>query len=112
MSYQVSVRIATGSEHPTILCDIGNYTDNVEEMWDTALSPTTLRALHNTICSTAEPLLTTAINNMRANPATYRTLRGSGSLGDFEGALDYLVRLRQCCLEHPLAFVHITRRLT
>lgn len=112
MAYQTTVRIATGNEHPTILCDIGNYTDNTEEMWNTAFFPSTFVALHNTVCSTAAPLLATAITNMRSSPSSYRALKGSGSLGDYEGALDYLVRLRHCCLEFPLAFVHITRRLT
>lgn len=109
MSYQVSVRIATGSEHDLVLCDIGNYTDNVEEMWNTAFFPSTLLALNGVLASTAAITLATAINNMRSSPGTYRSLRGSGSLGDYEGALDYLVRLRQCCLEHPLGTVTIVR---
>jgi hypothetical protein len=110
VSYDISLcKTIDGVDHH--VHDVGNYTSNVSAMWRSALGGRDLGEL----CDATEqagglvPLLDTAIDGMRADPAAYRAMNPANGWGCYEGALEYLQRLRLGCRLHPDAKVYVSR---
>lgn len=111
MSYDISLYLTvdTGGPEPLEVCvaDIGNYTSNAARMWGLALGYS-LGELADRNAGDSLPVLTAAVDRMTADPAAYRALEPSNGWGDYEGALAYLTALRDACLVHPRAQIHIS----
>ena len=107
MSYDIWLKIDTGSGEPATVVEIGNYTSNVGVMWCEALGGKLLREYHDTPCSEAAGPLAEAVKRMEADPATYRDMEPGNGWGDYDGALRYLRRLAEACAEHPKCTIAI-----
>lgn len=107
MSYDIYLDIDTGGTEPTTVHTVGNYTTNVAPMWRTALGHP-LYELHGRNAADAVPVLDTAIAAMQANPDGYRAMNPSNGWGDYDGALDYLQRLRAGCAAHPKTSIYVS----
>lgn len=110
MSYDISLHLAvdTGGPEPLDVCvaDIGNYTSNAARMWGAALGHC-LADLKDKSAGESLPALTAAVDRMISDPEHYRAMEPSNGWGDYEGALAYLRSLRDACLVHPKAVIHI-----
>ncbi|MFE5582529.1 hypothetical protein [Kitasatospora sp. NPDC056531] len=107
MSYDIYLEIDTGSDCLTTVVEVGNYTSNVSPMWTRALGEP-LRELDGQNAGHAVALLDTAISAMQAAPAEYREMNPANGWGRYEGALDYLKRLRAACAEHPKTTIRVS----
>jgi len=108
-SIHLYMNIDTGGPEPTSveLTDIGGYTSNVAPMWTTALGHR-LADLKDTNAGDSLPVLQRAVAAMEANPGKYEAMNPPNGWGDYEGALDYLRRLRDACAAHPKATIWIS----
>jgi hypothetical protein len=111
VSYDISLHldIDTGGPEPVDYCvdDIGNYTSNVAGMWTEALGYRLADLKDKTAEDCAEDLKR-AVVAMEADPVKYGLMEPANGWGDYEGALDYLRRLRNACLAHPKAQIRIS----
>ncbi|MEU9208502.1 hypothetical protein AB0D27_11245 [Streptomyces sp. NPDC048415] len=111
MSYWISVymNVDTGGSEPAYveLADVGNYTSNVAPMWADALG-CSLSDLKEKSASAALGDLRRAVAAMEADRARYEAMNPPNGWGNYEGALDYLRRLRDACVSHPKATIHIS----
>ncbi|MFB9485547.1 hypothetical protein ACFFSH_40265 [Streptomyces filamentosus] len=111
MSYDISLylQVDTGDPEPIDYCaaEIGNYTTNVAGMWHDALGHR-LADLHGRRAGDCSDALTRAVHDMQQRPDHYQAMNPRNGWGDYEGALDYLARLRIACLAHPAAEIHIS----
>ncbi|MFE2469763.1 hypothetical protein [Streptomyces mirabilis] len=111
MSYWISVytNVDTGGPEPVRveLADIGNYTSNVHPMWSEALG-CSLSDFKESSAEDALENLQRAVAAMEADRARYEAMNPTNGWGNYEGALDYLRRLRDACASHPKATIHIT----
>lgn len=111
MSYDISLylEVDTGGSEPVEMCpaDIGNYTSNVSGMWDDALGHR-LADLKGKNAGDSHPRLAQAVANMLADEDRYRAMSPPNGWGDYDGALDYLTRLRDACAAHPKAQIYIS----
>lgn len=111
MSYDIELymNIDTGAPEPHwfTVADIGNYTSNVAPMWGDALGHR-LADLKEKTASDALPALQRAVAALEADPAKYEAMNPPNGWGDYQGALDYLRRLRDACAEHPKATIHMS----
>ncbi|RKN61884.1 hypothetical protein D7231_31930 [Streptomyces klenkii] len=111
MSYDISLwmKVDTGGPEPVEieLADIGNYTSNVGRMWVDALGHR-LADLKDRTARDCIDALTRAVAAMESDPAKYEAMNPPNGWGDYDGALNYLRRLRDACLAHPNATVHIS----
>jgi hypothetical protein len=107
VSYDVWLEIDTGSEEPSTVVELGNYTSNVSPMWCAALGGTLLREYHGAPCSEAAGPLAEAVKRMEADPETYKLMNPANNWGDYDGALAYLRRLAEACAKHPMCTIHI-----
>ena len=101
MSYDVSLVINTGYEDRTVV-DIGNYTSNVASMWNKALGYE-FSELDGENCGNCLDDLRRAVNDMESNPIEYRKMNPANGWGDYEGALDFLDKLKRECARNPKA---------
>lgn len=110
MSYDISLYldVDTGGPEPLTVCvaDVGNYTVNVARMWTDALGHS-LGDLKEKNAGDSLPALTAAVVRMTVTPEHYRAMEPSNGWGDYEGALAYLTALRDACVVHPKATIHI-----
>ncbi|WP_329114521.1 hypothetical protein [Streptomyces sp. NBC_01353] len=111
MSYDISLhlQIDTGGPELVDYCadDIGNYTANVSGMWQEALGRR-LADYHGMTAADAQADLVRAVRDMTTDAAKYEAMNPPNGWGDYEGALDYLTRLRNACLAHPKARIRIS----
>ncbi len=112
MSYDISLyldNLDTGGPEPITYCvdDIGNYTSNVAGMWDDALGHR-LADLNGKNAGDSHPRLAQAVANMHAEEDRYRAMNPRNGWGGYDGALDYLTRLRDACAAHPKARIYIS----
>lgn len=107
MSYEVRLTIDTGSEHDTVLCNIGNYPEQVKPYLDVALSPSGLEGLNGLLGSACITPLRAGLTDMRNRPGVYRAINPSSRFVNYDGAMDYLTKILECCVEHPLATVRV-----
>jgi hypothetical protein len=111
VSYDISLylKVDTGGPEPITIwpADIGNYTANVSRMWTEALGYP-LSDLTDKTAGDCRADLERAVTDMTANPAKYQAMNPSNGWGNYDGALTYLDRLREACLAHPNALIHIS----
>lgn len=110
MSYDIWLDIDTGGPEPATVCEVGNYTSNVSDMWARALGYR-LGDLHDRQCAECIDDLKRAVDHILdpANRADYEAMNPSNGWGSHEGAADYLVQLLNACRCHPKATVKISR---
>lgn len=107
MSYDLYLEIDTGSDCMTTVVDVGNYTSNVSPMWFKALGER-LAEFHGRNAGESVPLLDKGIAAMEDGRAEYEAMNPDNGWGRYEGALDYLRRLRGCCAEHPKTTIRVS----
>lgn len=111
MSYNISLYMSvdTGGSLPVEveLADIGNYTSNVSGMWTEALGYR-LADLKGKAARDCIPDLQRAVADMIADPGRYEAMNPPNGWGSYDGALDYLRRLRDACIAHPKASIYIS----
>ncbi|WP_435109801.1 hypothetical protein [Nocardiopsis synnemataformans] len=106
MSYDISLVIDTGSSEPVEVVEVGNYTSNVAPMWQWALG-VRLRDYDGVPCDRALAPLRDGIRRMQAAPDFYRPLTTNPEWGDYEGALNFLVKLTDACEANPKCTIEI-----
>jgi len=107
VSYDIYLEVDTGAEDLATVVEIGNYTSNVAGMWARALGRR-LYELGGMNAADALPLLEAAVCAMRADPDGYRELDPANGWGRYEGALEYLDRLRGACARHPKTQIRVS----
>jgi hypothetical protein len=91
------------SDEPISVAEVGAYTWNVLAMYDKA--GICLRSIHEKPAEECLSALDSAVRKMEADPETYRKLAPPTGWGTYEGALRYLVSLRNACRQHPKSWV-------
>lgn len=111
MSYDVSLhmKIDTGGPELVNYCaaDIGNYTSNVSRMWNEALG-LPLADLDGETAGDHATRLRLAVDDMTFRVGHYQAMNPANGWGSYDGALDYLTRLRDACIAHPKAVIYIS----
>lgn len=106
MSWSIYVNVP-----PCVTCgnsesvDIGGQTYNVSPMYYDAFGGEGLRGLDGKQCREALPLLVAAVERMQAEPEKYRAMNPKNGWGNYEGALETLVKLREACERYPTGTV-------
>lgn len=105
------VDVDTGRDEPhrAYITEWANITHNVAQMWRRAGCYDALYESEGKPAAEILPALNKAVDDMAANPATYRELNPSNGWGNYEGALEYLRTFRDRCAEHPKALVGVSR---
>jgi hypothetical protein len=101
MSYDIIVR----KYCPSIL-DI-NYTFNVSPMFRLALGGDGIKQLNNLSRDECIELLQDGIKHMEQNPEIYKKLNPENGWGDYEGALDVLVKTLEALQHSEDTYVNI-----
>lgn len=109
MSWWVGVEIDTGSAEPVGICDRNvtyNYSPLFYKVFD---HPEGLRGLNGALCSEAAGVLVRAVERARALPPdeARALIRGDGSWGTPDGALEALEWLAQQAQAHPRASIYV-----
>lgn len=114
MSYDISLYLdvySGGIWAPDVqtacVADLGNYTSNAARMWTDALGHS-LGDLDQANAGDSLPALDAAVGKLLADPETYRAMEPSNGWGDYDGAVGYIAALRDACLVHPKAVIHIS----
>ncbi len=106
MSYDISLIAPTYeaaiTAENTDQIEVGNMTYNVGPLYYEALPGSKgLNGLDGRIAGEAVPDLNTALAAMIADPDKYEPLVRGTNWGSYEGAIKYLLTLRQKCREYP-----------
>ena len=101
MSYDINVR----RYYPDIL-DI-NYTSNVSPMFRLALGKNGIKQLNDLSRKEYIELLENGIAHMEQNPEVYKKLNPENGWGDYEGALDVLVKILEALQSDEESYVCI-----
>lgn len=101
MSYDITVR----KYCPSIL-DI-NYTFNVSPMFRLALGGDGIKQLNDLSRNECIELLQDGIKHMEQNPQIYKKLNPENGWGDYEGALDVLVKILEALQHSEDTYVNI-----
>ncbi|SRR6266540_4134693 len=114
MSYDVTFEadMGLGDENPDLENGWRNYTSNVSRMWFEALGNSqTLGDLLDPkpIASTLIEPLNRAIATMMETPEYFRAMNPLNGWGSYEGALEYLIWIRDHCVKWPSARVRVSR---
>lgn len=111
MSYDICLEMAvdTGNPEPHRIypADIGNYTGNVSGMWDDALGYR-LADLHGKTAGDHQADLQLAVDDMAFRAGHYQAMNPANGWGSYEGALAYLTKLRDACMDHPKATIRVS----
>jgi hypothetical protein len=107
MSYSITIEAYTGRDWYTV-AEVGNYTMNVSPMWRDALGGQLLREYHEAPCSEAAGPLAAAVERMETDPDRYQAMNPPNGWGDYDGALEFLRKLRDACVEHPAGRIWIS----
>ena len=110
----MSFRAETGGDRedwPDIEDGWRNYTSNVSGMWHKALGGISLGTLLDPepVAETLVEPLNRAIGEMMESPEVFRQMNPPNGWGDYEGALEFLVWIRDRCMMWPKARVHVWR---
>lgn len=100
----ISIRAATGWVE---VYEVGNHTSNTSRMWGHA--GCWLGDLDGQRAGDWVDCLEAAVQNMRANPDTYRAMNPENGWGSYESALDYMQRVLDACRAYPDARVGVCR---
>lgn len=110
MSYDVSISCHTCGED--LMGGYGNMTSNISGVWNKAGAP--LKDWHGKIGVDVLPYLATAIGTLK-DLAPYERkeyeelVRGGGSWGTIEHALEFLCRIRDAICRDPYSRIGICR---
>ncbi len=108
MSYDVSLTIDTGGDEPAVVADCGNMTSNVAPVWRAAGAD--VAEFDGKLAADCVAAVSAARLNLMRSPRSFDHLvRGGGSWGKVESAIEYLARLEQDFLAHPKATVAVSR---
>jgi hypothetical protein len=86
--------------------DIGNYTCNVNPMYQKALG-ISLSELQGKPTREVLDLLDNGIKDMKIYKKDYEELNPLNGWGDYNGALEYLERLYDGCKKHYRSYINI-----
>lgn len=106
MSYDLCLRMDTGSKYPPPVTEVRCPTYNLHDMFALALGRP-IRELDGMLAADAVALLTKATQAMKKSPAKFKRLNPKNGWGTYEGALASLCWLLEMCLEHPKATVSV-----
>lgn len=107
MSYDVYLTIDTGGEEPATVADCGNMTSNVAPVWRHVGAD--IAEFHGRTAFDCLPDLKLALKQLKATPRAFDHLvRGDGSWGRVESAIEYLTRLERDFTAHPKATVYVS----
>lgn len=107
MSYDVALTIDTGGDEPAVVADCGNMTSNVAPVWRQAGAD--LDEFDGRLARNCVDAVSAARRNLMRSPRSFDHLvRGNGSWGTVESAIDYLTRLERDFLAHPNATVAVS----
>ena len=90
-----------------VVCKCGNYTYNVSPMYRAA-GIDGLGSLDGMRGSEAARLLDKAIVHMETNRAQHERMNPSNGWGDYNGALNFLRKIRMACGDYPNAYVSVS----
>ena len=106
MGYDIRLAISTGKSLHTVYEN--DYTYNVSPMYYKAFATNDgLNSLNGLRAKFAINFLDSAIAYMTNYKQEYITLNPANGWGDYEGALQVLVELKQACEDHPTCTVYI-----
>lgn len=109
MSWRVYMEIDTGGPEPyKIDDDYLNYTYNVSPMYYDAIGEHGLRGLHGMTGEEAADALLSAELRLSDDPEKYKAMNPPNGWGDYEGAKNFLHRIRMMCEAHPKALLVIS----
>lgn len=115
MSYDVWLEVDTGGPERAALnvLDV-NYTSNVSPMWTMALGANLGDLIEENekegrTAGRLVGLLSDAVEKMRAEPAAFQAMNPENGWGRYEGALEFLDKIRAACEAHPLAYLRVSR---
>lgn len=111
MSWDVWLAIDTGLEEASVTED-HNYTWNVSRMYDKAFSRTLdgdggLSTLAGMKADLAGTLIDRVLHEMEANASVYQAMNPANGWGSFDGAMEFLRKIRRDCLAHPACVVRV-----
>jgi len=100
MSYNISLiqKVTVG--------DVGNYTYNVSSMYYEALGMM-LSDLNGKYAYDIIPIIAKGLADMANNPDKYKAMNPANGWGNYDGALNYLGKLLNECLNHPEAQIEV-----
>jgi len=108
MSYDFNMKIDTGSGKMFYLYEDINYTYNVSAMYRKAFQDDEgINILHRMKGIDCIPLIESAINSMQIDADNYRLMNPPNGWGNYEGALNVLVKILEWCKESPCATFNI-----
>ena len=88
--------------------DCGNYTWNVSPMFVLAFkNKKGLDIINNEPAFVAADMLGAAINRMIESRETYEKLNPENGWGSYDGAVMFLQKIREKCVEHPNLTVNL-----
>jgi hypothetical protein len=115
VSYDLSLEIDAGGRERATICDVGNCTSNLSEMFYRAIDVgsgfTWKNGLHDLHGRTGEeviPTLCDAVKDMIDDQRWYREKNPTNGWGDFIGARDYLTKLLIACVGYPKAIIRLS----
>lgn len=82
------------------VADVGNYTCNVSKMYVEAMG-VSLSHFNGMNAIDAVELLSKGYTEMIKNPEKYKEMNPENGWGDYEGALEYLKKLLDACVNNP-----------
>ena len=89
------------------VADIGNYTCNVSPMYVDAMG-VSLSYFDGKAAKDCVKLLAQGVKNMLDDPDKYLAMEPENGWGHYEGALRYLSKLMNACIENPNATIEVS----
>lgn len=129
MSYDTYITMDTGAGRRPTVVECGNMTSNIGGMyrkampWRSGMIATYaghekpdprdekrdgLPGLSGMLCRDALPILNEGVAYLQDHPAEMRAMEPDNGWGSYEGALQYLRKIRDACTEHPLGRVEVS----
>ena len=105
----MGIRVDTGKNLKHVwIEEVGNYTYNVGKMYFHAMDEEKrISDFHDAIAGDCIELLSKCVKNMEADPGLYIAMNPENGWGDYHGALKYIKRFRDVCVEHPKCTVSV-----
>lgn len=103
MSWNIELR----DKNNNITMDIGNYTYNVNSMYQKALNINGLSDLHGKSTKEVLNLLENGVIDMKYHAEEYKKFNPANGWGNYEGALEYLEKLYYGCKKHFKSYIYI-----
>lgn len=108
MSYDVWLEIDTGGKEPAMVADCGNMTSNVAPVWRAAFCDVAL--FDDRQAGDCVRHLVRGLENLHRDPDSFSSLvRGDGSWGCVQDAIEYLEKLLTVFRAHPKCTVRVSR---